>query len=60
MTLFSAGLILIDGDSEERRHSIFIYLLMMHAGAAAVIGAFMLFASHSGSLDFTRYAPRLR
>jgi hydrogenase-4 component B len=47
MTLFSAGLILIDGDSEERRHSIFVYLLMMHAGAAAVIGAFLLFLPHA-------------
>jgi hypothetical protein len=37
MTLFSAGLIVIDGDSDERRHNVFIYLLMMHAGAAAVI-----------------------
>jgi hydrogenase-4 component B len=43
MTLFSAGLILIDGDSEQRRHDLFIYLLMMHAGAAAVFAAFLLF-----------------
>src|SRR5664280_1071192 len=45
MTLFSAGLIVIDGDSEQRRHNISIYLVMMHAGAAAVIGAFLLFLS---------------
>src|ERR1039457_3284969 len=49
MTLFSSGLILIDGDSEERRHSIFVYLLMMHAGAAAVIGAFLLFLPHAAN-----------
>ncbi len=49
MTLFSAGLILIDGDSEQRRHNIFVYLLMMHAGAAAVIGAFLLFLPHAGN-----------
>lgn len=49
MTLFSAGLILMDGDSEQRRHNIFIYLLMMHAGAAAVIGAFLLFLPHAGN-----------
>jgi hydrogenase-4 component B len=49
MTLFSAGLILIDGDSEQRRHNIFIYLLMMHAGAAAVIGAFLLFLPHASN-----------
>jgi len=52
MTLFSAGLILIDGDSEQRRHNIFIYLLMMHAGAAAVIASFLLFLPQAGSLDF--------
>ncbi|HEV2729139.1 MAG TPA: proton-conducting transporter membrane subunit [Terriglobales bacterium] len=54
MTLCSAGLILIDGDSEQRRHNIFIYLLMMHAGAAAVIGAFLLFLPHSSNLDFAQ------
>jgi len=55
MTLFSAGLILIDGDSERRRHNIFIYLMMMHAGAAAVIASFLLFlpaVGHAGALDF--------
>jgi hydrogenase-4 component B len=52
MTLFSAGLILIDGDSEQRRHNIFIYLLMMHAGAAAVIASFLLFLPQASSLDF--------
>ncbi len=52
MTLLSAGLILIDGDSEQRRHNVFIYLLMMHAGAAAVVGAFMVFMSHGSALDF--------
>ena len=52
MTLFSAGLILLDGDSEHRRHNIFIYLLMMHAGAAAVIASFLLFLPHASSLDF--------
>jgi hydrogenase-4 component B len=52
MTIVSAGLILIDGDSEQRRHNVFIYLLMMHAGAAAVIASFLLFLPHSGNLDF--------
>jgi hydrogenase-4 component B len=52
MTLFSAGLILIDGDSEQRRHNVFIYLLMMHAGAAAVIAGFLSFMPQAGSLDF--------
>jgi hydrogenase-4 component B len=52
MTLFSAGLILIDGDSERRLHNIFIYLLMMHAGAAAVIASFFLFLPHAAGLDF--------
>lgn len=52
MTLFSGALILVDGDSERRRHNVFIYLLMMHAGAAAVIAAFLVFLPHSGSLDF--------
>src|ERR1039458_2689626 len=47
MTLVSAGLILIEGDSAERRHNVFIYLLMMHAGAAAVIASFFLFLPYS-------------
>jgi hydrogenase-4 component B len=52
MTLVSAGLVMIDGDSKERRHNIFIYLLMMHAGAAAVFAAFMLFLPQASGLDF--------
>ena len=52
MTLFSAGLILIDGDSEQRRHDLFIYLLMMHAGAAAVFAAFLLFLPDAPGLGF--------
>ena len=45
-------LILIEGDSAERRHNVFIYLLMMHAGAAAVATCFFLFLPYSHSLDF--------
>ena len=52
MTLVSAALILIEGDSEERRHNVFIYLLMMHAGAAAVAACFFLFLPYSHGLDF--------
>ena len=59
MTLFSAGLILIDGDSEQRRHNIFIYLLMMHAGAAAVIGAFLLFLPHASNFAQMRASAAL-
>ncbi len=59
MTLFSARLILIDGDSEERRHSIFVYLLMMHAGAAAVIGAFLLFLPQAGNFAQMRASATL-
>src|SRR5579872_764771 len=54
MTLFSAGLIVVDGDSQERRHNIFIYLLMMHAGAAAVVAAFLLFVPQAPALDFAQ------
>ena len=52
MTLISAGLILMEGDSAERRHNVFIYLLMMHAGAAAVVASFFLFLPYSHALDF--------
>src|SRR5271165_94205 len=52
MTLVSAGLILMEGDSSERRHNVFVYLLMMHAGAAAVMASFFLFLPYSHSLDF--------
>jgi hydrogenase-4 component B len=54
MTLFSAALIVVDGDSKERRHNIFIYLLMMHAGAAFVIAAFLLFLPHVHGLGFAQ------
>ena len=53
MTLLSAGLILIEGDSEERRRSVFIYLVMMHAGAAAVFATFLLFLPHAEALTFS-------
>ena len=52
MTLFSSGLILIDGDSQQRRHNTLIYLLMMHAGTAAVVASFFLFLPHAARLDF--------
>ncbi len=54
MTLFSTALIMVDGDSGERRHNIFIYLLMMHVGAAFVVGAFLLFLPHAPGLDFAQ------
>ncbi len=52
MTLLSAGLILVEGDSEERKRSLFIYLAMMHAGAAAVLATFLLFAPQAQTLTF--------
>jgi hydrogenase-4 component B len=52
MTLLSAGLILIEGDSEDRRRSLFIYLAMMHAGAAAVLATFLLFVPQAQTLTF--------
>jgi hydrogenase-4 component B len=52
MTLVSAALILIEGDSRERRHNVFIYLLMMHVGATAVAACFFLFLPYSHGLDF--------
>ncbi len=52
MTLLSGGLVLIDGDSKDRRHNLLVYLLMMHAGAGCVFGAFMLFIPQVASLDF--------
>lgn len=52
MTLVSAGLILLEADSPDCRYNVFLYLLMMHAGAAAVIGSFLLFLPYSHSLDY--------
>jgi hydrogenase-4 component B len=52
MTLVSAGLVLMEGDSPERSHNVFIYLLMMHAGAAAVAASFFLFLPFSHTQDF--------
>ncbi|HEV2232295.1 MAG TPA: proton-conducting transporter membrane subunit [Terriglobia bacterium] len=52
MTIVSAGLILIEGDSEERIHDVYIYLLMMHAGAAAVVAAFFLYWPYAHGLEF--------
>jgi hydrogenase-4 component B len=42
----------MEGDSVERRHDVFVYLLMMHAGAAAVFASFFLFLPYSHALDF--------
>ncbi len=53
MTLFSAGLIALEGDSPERRHNLLLYVMMMHISAGAVAGAFFLFASGGASLRFT-------
>ena len=52
MTLVSAGLILIEGDSEERVANIYIYLLMMHVGAAAVVASFFLYWPFAQGLEF--------
>jgi hydrogenase-4 component B len=52
MTLLSAGLVLMEGDSAERRHNLFIYMVMMHAGTAAVVASFFLFLPYSHTLDF--------
>jgi hydrogenase-4 component B len=52
MTLFSAALILLEGDAEASRHNVFIYLLMMHAGAAAVAACFFLFLGQAPTLSF--------
>jgi hydrogenase-4 component B len=52
MTLFSAALVMIDGCEGERRRNIFIYLLMMHVGAAAVFGAFLAYLPYTSVLDF--------
>lgn len=52
MTLLSAALILLEGDSDDRRHNVFIYLLMMHVGAAAVAACFFLFLGHASNLTF--------
>ncbi|HWZ41990.1 MAG TPA: proton-conducting transporter membrane subunit [Candidatus Saccharimonadales bacterium] len=52
MTILSAALILLEGDSLERRKNIFLYLLTMQAGAALVISAFLLFVPAAPSLEF--------
>lgn len=53
MTLLSAGLILMEGSSRERLHNLFIYLVMMHAAAAAVAASFFLFLPFAPDLSFT-------
>ena len=52
MTLTSAALIMVEGDSPVRRHSVMLYLLMMHIGAAAVAAAFFVFLPFSQELTF--------
>ncbi len=52
MTLVSAGLILVEGDSKDRMDNVFIYLLMMHVGAAAVVASFFLYWPLAHGLDF--------
>jgi len=52
MTVFSAALVAVDGDSPERRHNLLIYLLMMHAGAAAVAASFFFYLPLAHGLTF--------
>ena len=52
MTLVSAGLILVEGDSKDRIDNVFIYLLMMHVGAAAVVASFFLYWPFAHGLEF--------
>ncbi len=52
MTLVSAGLILVEGDSKGRIDNVFIYLLMMHVGAAAVVASFFLYWPFAHGLEF--------
>jgi hydrogenase-4 component B len=52
MTLVSAGLILIEGDSDDRIHNVYIYLLMMHVGAAAIVASFFLYWPFAHGLEF--------
>ena len=52
MTLVSAGLILVEGDSKGRIDDVFIYLLMMHVGAAAIVASFFLYWPFAQGLDF--------
>lgn len=51
MSLTSAALILLEG-GEARRHAAMVYLIVMHAGAAAVMSAFFLFLPWAPSLSF--------
>ncbi|MCL4524712.1 MAG: hydrogenase 4 subunit B [Acidobacteria bacterium] len=53
MTLVSSGLILIEGDAKDRIDNVFIYLLMMHGGAAAVVASFFLYWPSAHGLEFT-------
>jgi len=55
MTLLSAALIVVDGTSRERLHNLFIYLVMMHAGAAAVAASFFAFLPISHDLYFSSF-----
>jgi len=52
MTLVSAGLILVEGDAGDRIHNVYIYLLMMHLGAAAVAACFFLYWPSAPGLEF--------
>lgn len=51
MSLSSGALILLEG-GEARRHAAMVYLIVMHAGAAAVMSAFFLFLPWASTLSF--------
>ena len=65
MTLASAAAIAVEStgaaDAGGRRHNLYIYLVMMHVGTAAVLAAFLLFLPHAPGLEFAtmRQAGRL-
>lgn len=52
MSLTSGALILLEGDSPQRRRTVLVYLVVMHIGAVAVMSAFFLFLPHAPNLSF--------
>lgn len=60
MSLTSYALVLTDGERPEVVRAGTIYLLLTHAGTLCLLGAFLLLANATGSMDFAVWSQAAR
>jgi hydrogenase-4 component B len=53
MTLATAALVATDHETASHRRAAYVYLAMSHVGTGCLVAAFMILASHAGSLSLS-------